>query len=305
MKVTRRSFLLGTGGALAAGAVGVPAARPAARVARAPRRSPKKAVKLGMVDLPGSYTERFKRLKELGFDGIEVESPSKLGTDEIRAACEASGIVVHGVVDAVHWNQPLSDPDPAVRRAGVDALQAALHDAKELGASTVLLVPGVVRKEVSYAECWQRSSACIRECLPVAQDCGVKIAIENVWNQFLLSPLEATRYLDQFDSAWIGAYFDVGNVVAFGWPEHWIESLGARILKVDVKGYSRKKRNENGMWKGFDVGIGEGGDDCDWPIVMKALDAIGYDGWFTAEVQGGGAERLAAIGKSMDRVLQS
>lgn len=301
MSLTRRTFLLGTGAAMAAGTAAGP--RRFRTPLRPRARTPKKAVKIGMVRTEGSLTERFKLLKELGFDGVEMDSPTKLGRDEVPEAIEASGLPVHGVVDAVHWQQPLSDPDPAVRRAGIEALQQALRDAKHWKASTVLLVPGVVSKEVTYAQCWARSSAGIRACLPLAQELGIKIAIENVWNHFLLSPLEATRYLDQFESEWIGAYFDVGNVVNYGWPEHWIEALGPRILKVDVKGYSRKKRNEQGLWKGFEVEIGDDGDDCDWPSVMRTLDAVGYDGWFTAEVRGGDRERLEDLAKRMDKVL--
>jgi hexulose-6-phosphate isomerase len=135
----------------------------------------------------------------------------------------------------------------------------------------------------------------------MAEELGVKIAVENVWNNFLLSPLEMARYLDEFESPWIGAYFDVGNIVNYGWPEQWIRILGERVLKLDIKEFSRKKRDEEGLWAGFEVEIGEG--DCDWPAVMEALVEIGYEGWGSAEVTGGGAERLREISDRMDRVL--
>ena len=143
----------------------------------------------------------------------------------------------------------------------------------------------------------------IRRVLPLAQELGIKILFENVWNQFLLSPLEAARYVDEFESPIVGWYFDVGNVVNYGWPEQWVRILGKRIGKLDVKEFSRKKRNEQGLWKGFDVEIGDG--DCNWPEVMKALDEVGFQGWATAEVRGGDAARLQDIAERMDRVLAS
>ena len=190
-----------------------------------------------------------------------------------------------------------------MRAEGRRALEIALHDAKAYGATTVLLVPAVVNKEVSYDDAYERSQTEIRKVLPLAEELDVKIAIENVWNNFLLSPLEAARYIDDFDHPMIGWYFDVGNIVNYGWPEHWIHVLGRRILKLDIKEFSRKKRDDEGLWKGFDVKLLEG--DCDWPAVMKALDEIGYSGWASAEVPGGGEERLREITERMDRILVS
>ncbi len=264
-------------------------------------RSIKKALKIGMVDGEMSLLEKFTLIKSVGFDGVEMDSPSDLSIDEIIEAKEKSKLEIPGVVDSVHWNSPLSDPDAKVRATGRKALETALRDCKKLGGTSVLLVPAVVNKKVSYQEAWDRSTAEIRGVLPLAKELEIHIAIENVWNQFLLSPLEAARYVDTFDSPWIGWHFDVGNVVNYGWPEQWIRTLGKRILKLDVKEYSRKKRDELGLWKGFDVEIGEG--DCDWAAVMAALDEIGYAGWAAAEVDGGGRGRLADIAKRMDRCL--
>jgi hexulose-6-phosphate isomerase len=230
-----------------------------------------------------------------------MDSPSDLDRDEVIRARDATGLPIHGVVDSVHWQKTLSDPDPAVRAEGLAGLKTALDDARAYGASTVLLVPAVVNKAVSYADAYERSQAEIRKVLPTAQEYGVKIAIENVWNHFLLSPLECARYIDAFESAWIGWYFDIGNVVNYGWPEHWIRTLGARILKLDVKEYSREKRNNEGPYAGFRVPLGDG--DCDWPAVRQALADIGYEGWATAEIPGGDAERLRDIAERMDRIL--
>ena len=128
-------------------------------------------------------------------------------------------------------------------------------------------------------------------------------SFENVWNNFLLSPVEMARYIDEFDSKLVGAYFDVGNVVRFGWPEHWIQALGSRIGKLDIKEYSRKLQHSKGPGAGFRVKLGEG--DCDWPAVMQSLSDIGFKGWATAEVSGGGAERLNDISQRMDRIFVS
>ena len=133
----------------------------------------------------------------------------------------------------------------------------------------MLLVPAVVSKEVSYDDAYRRSQAEIKKAIPVAEETGVRIAFENVWNNFLVSPLEAARYIDEFKSPTVCAHFDVGNVMRYGWPEQWIRILGPRIFKLDIKEYSLTKMTDEGIYKGFDVPLLEG--DCDWPAVMKAL----------------------------------
>jgi hexulose-6-phosphate isomerase len=247
--------------------------------------------------------EKFQLLKELGFDGVEMDSPSKLDSNEVLRARDEVGLPIHGVVDSVHWRDTLSDPDPTVRARGLEGLKIALHDAKQYGGTTVLLVPAVVNKEVSYADAYTRSQVEIRKAIPLANELGIKIALENVWNNFLLSPLEEARYIDEFDSPLVGAYFDVGNVLRYGWPEHWITTLGPRIMKLDIKEFSRKKQNEEGLGKGFDVELLQG--DCDWPAVMAALRTIKYSGWATAEIPGGGHDRLQTIAANMDRIFAS
>jgi hexulose-6-phosphate isomerase len=267
----------------------------------------KKAVKIGMIggevkDRP--LVEKFSLLKKIGYDGVELDSPNKLDAKEVLAAIDKSGLPVHGVVDSVHWNKTLSDPDPAVRKQGLDALKTALRDAKSYGATSVLLVPAVVNQQVFYGDAYVRSQAEIKKAIPLAEELGIKILLENVWNNFLLSPLEEAKFIDELDSAFVGAYFDVGNIVRYGWPQHWIAALGKRIGKLDIKEFSREKMNNEGLWKGFNVEIGDG--DCDWPEVREQLKKIGYtDGWATAEVGGGGEERLTQILDRMRKVLDA
>ena len=270
--------------------------------ARSTAPSIRKAVKFGMVQEPDlSIAEKFQLLKDLGFDGVEMDSPSDLDRDEVIAARDAVGLPIHGVVDSVHWTKTLSDPDPAVRGEGLDGLKIAIQDAHVYGATTVLLVPAVVNKDVSYADAYTRSQTEIRKALPMAAEYGIKIAFENVWNKFLLSPLECARYVDEFESELVGWYFDVGNVVTYGWPEHWIRALGPRILKLDIKEFSRSKADTEGPYEGFRVPLGEG--DCDWPAVNEALLDIGYEGWATAEVSGGDRTHLKELAERMDRIL--
>jgi len=283
------------------GAAGAPALGGAGRTAR----NIKKAVKIGMVkdELATTLRDKFMLLAELGFDGVELDSPGGASAEEVAEAKAASGLEVPGVVNAVHWGKPFSHPDAAVRAEGLAAMETALRDAKAYGASSVLLVPAVVNKQVSYAEAWDRSITEIRKLVPLAEELEIDIAFENVWNNFLLSPLEAARYVDAFESERVGFYFDVGNIVLYGWPEQWVKILGHRIKKLDIKEYSRGKLDNEGRWAGFAVELLEG--DCDWPAVMAALDGIGYTGWGTAEIPGGDRERLADIAERMDRIFAS
>ncbi|HVC92790.1 MAG TPA: sugar phosphate isomerase/epimerase family protein [Pirellulales bacterium] len=299
----RRTFLRSTGAALAIATAATATGATTLAAEKPDAKKMKKAVKWGMIQHEGSVLDKFKLLKELGYDGVELDAPSSLDKDEVLEARDTTGLPIHGVVDSVHWNDTLSHPDPEVRSRGVQALEQALRDSKLYGGTTVLLVPAVVNKQVSYADAYQRSQAEIKKVLPLAGELGIKIGLENVWNNFLLSPLEEARYIDELESPQVGAYFDVGNVLRYGWPEQWIRTLGARIIKVDIKEFSQKKMNEEGLGKGFGVELLEG--DCDWPAVMAALRDIGYHGWGTAEIPGGGRERLRKIAGLMDKIYAS
>lgn len=226
-----------------------------------------------------SLLHKFRMLRNAGFDG--VEPGSGLNRSKVLEAKKATGLEIPSVVVSTHWSQPLSSPDPLVQEAGLRGLKVALHDANEYGAGCVLLVPGRVTAEVSYEDVYRRSQHAIRKVVPLAEELGVIIAIENVWNQFLLSPMEAVRYIDEFDSPYVGWYFDTGNIITYGWAHQWIRILGERIVMVHIKEFSRKKRDQEGLWKGFDVNYLEG--DNDWPEIMKALGEVGYSGYGIAE----------------------
>lgn len=257
----------------------------------------KKAVKLGMVAgelRQKSLAERFQVLADLGFDGVELNSPNKLDRAEVLAARDQSGLTIPGVVDSVHWRQTLNHPRAEVRSKGLAGLRTAIEDCKAYGGTSVLLVPGVVNKQHDYATCYKRSQAAIREVLPMCAELGIQIALENVWNNFLLSPVECARYIDELESKWVGMHFDPGNVVKFGWPEHWVRSLGKRIIKMDVKDFRRKGNT-------FNVLLTEG--DTDWAAVRRELKTVGYQGWYTAEIKGGGRTWLSDVAARMDKIL--
>jgi len=299
--MNRRTFLQTTGVALAASTL-APLARSADTPAK--KRPLKKAVNLGMVKTGGSVTERFQAAKDAGFDGIELNLPDDaLTVDIINQAKAASGLEVAGIICTPHWKYPLSDPDPANRERTVRGLQLALQQGGEIGCTRVLLVPGVVNKQVDYAQCWQRSIEGIKRCTDAAEKAKCYIAVENVWNMFITNPVEAARFVDEINNPWVGWHFDIGNCVTYGWPEHWVRILGKRIRNLHIKEYSRKKRDAEGPSKGFQVELGEGDDD--WPSIMKALDEIAYSGYGILEVPGGDAARLKFLAERTDQLFAS
>lgn len=261
-----------------------------------------KALKFGMARVPGDLAEKFKIIKDCGFDGVEFSSP---GNFDVQAALDASakvGLPIHGVVNSTHWSVRLSDPDATVRAKGLESLLTSIRDSHALGGSSVLLVPGRVSnpKTENQQQVWDRSLAQIQQALPLAAKLGVRILIENVWNGFCYihnGPSDQTadklaEYLDAANSPWVGSYFDIGNHQKYGKPADWIRTLGRRIVKLDVKDWGK----EGGFGK-----IGDG--DVDWGEVRAALAEINYRGWATAEVAGGDAKRLADIAARMNRAL--
>jgi L-ribulose-5-phosphate 3-epimerase len=267
------------------------------------QRTMRKGIMYATIKLDGSSVlDKFKAVKAAGFDGIEPMS--HMSQAEVQDAFHATGLSAASVCCDTHWKNPLSDPSPEVRAVGVRGLEQALRDAKAYGATSVLLVPAVVNKKVAYQDAYKRSQIEIRKVLPLAQELNVKIACENVWNHFLMSPLEAARYIDEFESNAIGWHFDVGNVINFGWPEQWIRILGKRIQKLHIKEYSLAKRDKTGPYSGFEVKYLEG--DNDWPAVMQALDDIGYQGWGIAEQPGADSpEGLKDLADRMGKIFAS
>lgn len=235
----------------------------------------KKGICIG--SLPGDTTEaRFKLAKAAGFDGVEIGTlENEADRLQTKHLATQHGIELFSVMNAKHWSHPLSDDDESVRAASCDGVLESMATATAIGADTVLLVPAVVNEATPYELAYHRSHTEIRKLIPHATAKGLTIAIENVWNKFLLSPFEFASYIDAFDSPAVTAYFDVGNIVLYGFPQHWIHSLGSRIAKVHVKGFNAEERR-------FTYLI----EDCtiDWNAVMTALADIGYDDYITAEL---------------------
>ena len=235
----------------------------------------KKGICIGTV--PGGLSDDgFALAKEAGFEGIELGTMND-GETRAKAAALAKkhALAVPSIMNAAHWGKPLSDPDPDVRKASVEGMLASFESAEATGAETVLLVPAVVTDQVTYSDAWIRSQAEILELRAVAEEKQVDIALENVWNRFLLSPSEFAQYIDQFNSPMVTAYFDVGNIALYGVPHHWIRALGSRISKVHVKGFDTGSRQFTSTLLGGNL---------NWNAAMQALEEIGYDGWVTAEM---------------------
>jgi hexulose-6-phosphate isomerase len=287
----RRAFLSKAAalGALAAGG---------AAPARA-SGTPKKAVLISMLPKEGRYADRFRLAVDAGFAGIEmgtIADPAE--AEEIKAASTTTGLLVHSVMNADHWRFPLSSAEASVVAKSVAGMETSLKNAKLWGADAVLLVPAVVDAATSYKDAWTRSQAILKErLLPLAAELKVVIAVEEVWNKFLLSPLEFARYVDEMASPWLKAYFDVGNVVFYGFPQDWIRTLGTRIVKVHIKDFALDRPGGRFHWKN----LGEG--DVDWVEVRKALGEIAYEGWVTTEIQGGDAAYLKDVVARVDRFL--
>ncbi|GAB5441455.1 MAG: sugar phosphate isomerase/epimerase [Fuerstiella sp.] len=258
-----------------------------------------KTLKIGMVNVPGPLSKKFEAAKAAGFDGIELNAPS-MDVKETLQAIQDTGLPVDGTVNSSHWQVRHTDPDAGVRAKALDSLKQAIEMTHAVGGSTVLLVVGR-GSDGPEAEIWKRSIDNISQALPLAAKLGVYIAIENVWNQFLYDHAgdhtqtadKYVQYVDELNSPWVGMQFDIGNHWKYGSMGDWIRQLGRRIVKLDLKGFSRAEDKFTKITEG----------DLDWADVRKALLEIHYTGWAAAEVGGGDATRLKEISANMDKAF--
>ena len=204
-------------------------------------------------------------------------------------------------MNSAHWQFPLSSSDPQVVEKSMEGMRTSLRNAKLWGAQTVLLVPAVVNPQTQYKDAWTRSQAKIRELIPMAEDSKVIIAVEEVWNKFLLSPLEMARYVDDFKTPWVRAYFDVGNVVLYGYPQDWIRTLGKRIVKLHFKDFAF--RRDPNIKKSVADWVNLRDGEIDWKEIHAALHEIGYSGTASVELSGGGKDYLADVVKRLDQIF--
>jgi L-ribulose-5-phosphate 3-epimerase len=299
--VGRRHFLgtaaavaaaLGMGGRLGEAAPD-PAGSPPVNPASPTTWQPHKAVLYSMLPEHLSMEDRFRLVHDVGFNGVEAPPIDDAGeAAKMRRAAEAAGVRIHSVIYG-GWDAPLSSPDPAVQEQGLRQVEAALQSAKWLGADDILLVPAIVDEHTRYIDAYRRSQANIRKLIPTAERLRIMILIEEVWNKFLLSPLEYSRYLDEFRSPWVQSYFDVGNVVDFAWPEDWIRTVAHRIRRVHLKDFRRGTREF--------VNLGDG--DVNWPEVRRAFMEVGFHGFMTTELSGGNEAYLRDVSARVDRII--
>lgn len=261
----------------------------------------KKAVLISMFPKEMSYLDRFQLAADVGFDGVEAQTTTdQKEADEIKEASLKAKLPIHSVMNMGHWEWPLSSPNTDDVAKCMQRMETSLHNAKLWGAQTVLLVPAVVRPDTTYTQAWQRSQPQIKKLIPLAKELGVMIAIEEVWNKFLLSAPDMARYVDEFKSPWIKAYCDVGNMVQYGYPQEWIRVLGPRIVKFHLKDYDTKTRRFVPLYEG----------SIDWKEVRKAIGEIGYSGFLTVELEtgpdktkDGQAAYLREVAKRVDRIF--
>ncbi len=293
---SRRDFLkTSVGAACAAGLAGA-AASPGVTTSLAAPLPIKKGVLLSMLPHQLSFAERFKLAHDVGFDVVQAPATTDPSiAEEIKKAADDAKIKIDSVMNEAHWEFPLSSSDPAVVEKSVNGMKTSLDNAKLWGSDAVLLVPAVVNPQTRYRDAWTRSQKQIRKMIPLAEERKIIIAVEEVWNKFLLSPLEFATYIDQFNSPWVQAWFDVGNVVLYGYPQDWIRTLGKRIVKVHLKDF--KRLSDGYKW----VNLGDG--DVDWAEVRKAFSEVGYTGSATTELEEGDEAYLRDVSQRVDRLV--
>lgn len=254
-----------------------------------------KAVKATMIrgDMP--LLDKFKMSQDVGFDGISLMAPGRFDLKQAMRAQDITGLRIHNVNDAVHWQVRLSDPDLAVRAKALEAMKDCLKYASDCGASSILLVIGKVTdpKNENHEQVRQRSTEQIRKAIPLAARLGVRILCENVGNGFCPDAQQWAEYLDSFASPWVGAFFDIGNHHGYGGADHWIRTLGLRTVKIDIKDRNMDRDKNCNLFDGH----------VDWAKIRKELKALNFTGWATAEVGGGGKERLREVVERMDKAL--
>jgi len=263
--------------------------------------------KLGMITKEESgkkltLVERLKLAGAAGFDGVDFDEAGSYTVEQAKSAVQESGVFAHNAINHDHWTSRLTSPDEATRAKGVANIEHCIRVSHAIGGSAVLIVIGRgvdgPADEIDY-----RAREEIKKLIPLAASLGQSILFENVWNQMHYdhdAPPEQTperfiRFVDSFNSPWVGMYYDIGNHWKYGQPRAWLNAFGRRAVKLDIKGFSRAKNKF--------VDITSEDDDLPWGEVQQGLKEIGFTGWTTAEVGGGGLDRLTIVRKQMEKAL--
>ncbi len=249
-----------------------------------------------------TLVERLKMAGAAGFDGVDFDEAGTVTVEQARSAVQESGVFAHNAINHDHWNSRLTSPDEAVRAKGVANIEHCLRVSHAIGGSAVLIVVGK-GEDGSRDEIDNRARNEIKKLIPLAASLGQSILFENVWNQMHYehnappeqNPDRFIQFVDSFNSPWVGMYYDIGNHWKYGQPRAWLNAFGRRAVKLDIKGFSRAKNKF--------VDITSADDDLPWGEVQQGLKEIGFSGWTTAEVGGGGIERLTLVRKQMEKAL--
>ena len=307
ISVDRRAFL----GAAALGSVAAASAQADEKAAPVLRPPEGKRIllscKLGMIakkdgEQTLSLVERLKMAKDAGFDGVDFDEAGLFTPEQARDASREAGVFVHNAINHAHWNQRLTSAKEEERAQGRANIEHCIRVSHAAGGSGVLIVVGR-GSDGPADEIDERARTEIKKLLPLAASLGQPILFENVWNQMHYdhdappeqSPDRFIRFVDSFNSPWVGMYYDIGNHWKYGQPREWLRAFGRRAVKLDVKGFSRAKDKF--------VDITSEDDDLPWKEVQKGLEEIGFTGWTTAEVKGGDLARLTTVRKQMEKAF--
>lgn len=243
----------------------------------------------------GTVEERLAAAKAAGFAAVEMPTIEEGKRAEYKALFAKYDLICPSIMTSGAWENIATSPDAEVRAKSAECYKRAIDTAVYMGCDTILTVPGGVTPEINYETALENAYKTLSMVVPYAEEKGITMAIENVWNKFLLTPVDMKNFIDSFHSDYVKAYFDIGNIVFYGFPQQWIKSLGSRIKRVHIKGFAMKGFESFSWTQLLESTI-------DWKAVVDALKEAGYEGWVTAEL-GPDARGLSGIAEDIDKIL--
>lgn len=243
----------------------------------------------------GTTGEKLAAAAAAGFAAVEMPTIPAPERGAAKELFKKYGLVCPSIMTTGAWNFPATSPDADIRAKSAECYKQAIDTAADMGCDTILTVPGAVTPDITYEMAWENAAKTLKLVVPYAEEKGITLAIENVWNKFLLSPREMVQFVDSFGSEFVKSYFDIGNIVIYGFPQHWVKSLGKRIKRVHIKGFAMKGFESFAWTQLLESTI-------DWKAVVSALKEVGYESWITAEL-GPDARGLKGIADDIDHIL--